>query len=460
MRVVMYVLNDVTRDSRVLREAGTLAAAGHQVTVIGSLRTPDEPSGSREQVGGFTIVRTAIPSGDPWWTTYLRRPWRSVGPAVASARDALGRGPTGWLRALTILLGVALSMPWILLRGAWYGTVNRLLHRPLHIRGLEYLRRWQVETMGWAHAAVALAPPAEIHHAHDMEALPAAQLAARRDGTRFVYDSHEIFMAWGPITRQPRWLRWAMARRERSMAREAVALVTVNQAIARELARRLGPRRVVVVHNCPPRWEPPQPPEDRLRRAAGISAQSPVVLCHGGFQPGRGLEETAAAMLEPGLDGAHLVFLGFRPGVLEPILADGRLEERVHYLPGVLPAEVTAWVAGADVDVMAILPADLNSILSTPNKLFESLAAGVPVVSSDFPERRRIVLGDPAGPLGALCDPAQPASIAAAIRSVLELDAASRAELRARCLSAAHERWNWEQEGARLVGLYAELAAS
>ena len=91
--------------------------------------------------------------------------------------------------------------------------------------------------------------------------------------------------------------------------------------------------------------------------------------------------------------------------------------------------------------------------------MFEALAAGVPVVASDFPGIRDIIIGDPDGPLGAVCDPADPASIAAALRSILELDGDARADLRRRCLRAAHERWNWEIESAKLVGLYASLEA-
>ena len=130
----------------------------------------------------------------------------------------------------------------------------------------------------------------------------------------------------------------------------------------------------------------------------------------------------------------------------------------MHVLPAVPPDELSDWVASADVGAMPNQPRTLNERLSTPNKLFETLAVGLPVVSSDFPERRRIIIGDPDGPLGALCDPTNPASIAAALRSVLDLDPAARDDLRRRCLQAAHERWNWETEGARLVQLYADLA--
>jgi glycosyltransferase involved in cell wall biosynthesis len=228
--------------------------------------------------------------------------------------------------------------------------------------------------------------------------------------------------------------------------------------VAAEIEHRLSPRRVVVVHNCPPRWTPPTPPPDYLRSAVGLAQDAVVVLCHGVFQRGRGLEQTAAALLEPGLGGAHLVFLGYGSGVVEPILAEPRLAGRVHRLAAVPPDEVVPWVSGADVDVVAFQKTDLNKRVSTPNKLFESLAAGVPVVVSDFPILRRVVIDDPLGPLGAVCDPGDPAAIARAIRSIVEAPPAERAALRSRVVQAAHERWNWETESAKLVDLYADLA--
>lgn len=429
----MYVLNDVTHDSRVLREAGTLVAAGHEVTIMATPLAHPADAVPAELPPGASIRRVAVPQGIPWWATAVRAPWRL--PA----------------------LGALLLLPWVMLRAAWVVIVNRLLRRPVSAGGIDFIRRWRVEWLGWGRAAVAAAPFADVHHAHDMEALPAAALAAARDGTRYVYDSHEIYMAWGPVLGQPRPLRWIVGRWERRLARGAAAVLTVGDAIAKELRRGLGVAEIVVLHNCPPRWHPPTVPDDRIRRAVGIPASAPIVLCHGGFMANRGLEETAEAMLESGLERAHLVFMGYRASFIESIVADVRLAGRVHHLPAVLPVEVTAWVAGADVDVMAIQAVDVNSFLSTPNKLFESLAAGVPVVSSDLPARRAVVLGDPSGPLGSLCDPTSPQSIAAAIRWILELDPAGRAELRARVLRAAHDRWNWEVESERLVDLYRAL---
>ena len=108
-------------------------------------------------------------------------------------------------------------------------------------------------------------------------------------------------------------------------------------------------------------------------------------------------------------------------------------------LEAVPPDVLPAWVASADVGVMPIQASTLNHRLSSPNKLFELIATGLPVVVSDFVEMRRIVLDDPDGPLGAVCDPADPASIAAAIRSILDLGPAERADA-ARALPARRPR--------------------
>jgi glycosyltransferase involved in cell wall biosynthesis len=70
---------------------------------------------------------------------------------------------------------------------------------------------------------------------------------------------------------------------------------------------------------------------------------------------------------------------------------------------------------------------------------------------------RRIVIDDPDGPLGAVCDPTDPAAIASAIRSLLDLDEPARAALRARCLRAAHARYAWEMQLEVLLATYASL---
>jgi glycosyltransferase involved in cell wall biosynthesis len=158
---------------------------------------------------------------------------------------------------------------------------------------------------------------------------------------------------------------------------------------------------------------------------------------------------------------AHLVFLGFgnERAVVERLAQDPRFAGRLHVLNAVPPSELLEMIAGADVDAVPLQKSSLNHWLCTPNKLWESLTAGVPVVVSDFPAMHEIVLDGPDGSLGEICEPSDPPSIGAAICRILALAPEGRAALRERCLHAAQTRWNWETESVGLLDLYAGLAA-
>jgi glycosyltransferase involved in cell wall biosynthesis len=461
-RVVMFVYNDVRTDARVLREAAALADVGHDVTVIGRPTNPTSRVGDTERRGAVTIIRVPIPAGWRILVAFLRHPWRLarwIGLRILGGLKTL----PGGIGELLLGVGVGLAaIPWSIVRLPLF-LLDRALGRKAPPGGsiVDWLIRWRWATLGWASGAAAAAGPADVYHGHDLTGLPAAVRAQERNGGRVVYDSHEIFLESGTNATRPRWLKRFFARLERRWAARASGIVTVNEALAHELRSRLGARDVTVVHNCPPRWTPPAELADQLRPAAGIPAGTPLALYHGGFSAHRGLEQLAEAILVPGMEDVHAAYLGYggMRADLDGMAADPRFGGRLHVIDAVPPDQLVEMVAGADVDVMALQPSTLNHYLSTPNKLFESLAAGVPVIASDFPDLHRIVIDNPGGPLGEVCDPGDPASIAAAIRRVLDAPAPARLALRARCLAAAHDRWNWEHESAALVALYSALTA-
>jgi glycosyltransferase involved in cell wall biosynthesis len=403
LRIAMALYGDITYDSRVMREAETLARAGHSVTVfcLAGTAGPGRPFGVVARMPGRPVV---LPDGSS--------PFLRASPSSGAAR---------MFDRIRWIFGYALTLS------------------------------------SWGRWAVASAGDVDVWHAHDLTGLMAVGPFVRRR-CRQVYDSHEIFVETGTGARLPGPLRRALSAYEGVLARRAVVLITVNEGYEEVLRRRLRPRRTLLVRNCPPSWTPRDHPA-RLRIAAGVPPGSPLLLYHGLLADHRGIDELVAAMLQPGMGSTHAAFLGFGPrkAQLEQLAGEPRFGGRLHVLDAVPPEELLEWVAGADVDVIALQPSTLNHRLCTPNKLWESLGAGVPVVVSDFAVMRRIVLDDPAGPLGAVCNPGDPASIAAAIRGIVERPENERAALRARCLRAAHERWNWESEGSRLVGLYTAL---
>jgi glycosyltransferase involved in cell wall biosynthesis len=276
----------------------------------------------------------------------------------------------------------------------------------------------------------------------------------------FLYDSHEVFLESGRWAKSPAFIRRILANRfEQPALRRAAALIAVNPQVIEELGKRYEiPERQVVTYNCQPAWNP-EPRGTELRAAIGDGADAKVILYHGGFSAHRGLEELLLAIRDPRLAAAHLVFLGYGPleATLRAAAAEPALAGRVHVLKAVAPDVLDRWVSGADVGMCTVLPSTLNHRISTPNKLFESIGAGVPVVASDFATMREILLRDPDGPLGAVCDPTDPTAVATAIDSLLCQSPAERAALRQRCIHAAAARWNWEVQATRLSDLYRSL---
>ncbi len=465
-RAVMFVYNDCRNDARVLREAATLVQAGYDVTIMARPTTTAIKEIEREQRDGFEIVRMPIPkrTASRTWT-WLRQTWRAKGwifrwVVFRVKRAILHPRPRTWWQALIAVVFGLLMIPWaIVQRITW--VILQIIHRD-RLPGtltIDWLWRWRQTILAWANACAEAAPIADVYHGHDLTALPAALAAGRRNGAPVIYDSHEIFLEAGATARRPRWARWFFRRLEQGWVNEAAALVTVNRSLEEVLTRQYHPKRTVVLHNTPLRWTAPSPPRHLMRTALGLGPDDPIALYHGGFSAHRGLEEMAAAILQPGLERVHAVYLGY--GSMRDWLVtaseDPRYGGRLHVLTAVPPNELLGWVVDADVGVMPIQTSTLNHYLSTPNKLFECLSAGVPVVASDFPEIRRIVTGNPAGPLGILCQQDDPADIARGIRAILEMPAGERLALRLRCLQAAHDLWNWETESAHLIDLYADL---
>ena len=377
-RVVMFVYNDCRTDARVLREAAALVAAGHDVTIMARPSNAASRDVERETRDGFEIVRIPLPHAWRRWWVWLKSPWRTKGWiarwVVLRLKSAPRRFPRGLINAgIAVVFGI-LILPWIF--------IQRFLAAIMHLVGrekipgsdtLDWLVRWRWAIYGWARAAAAAAPIADMYHGHDLSGLPGALTAAQRNHAPAIYDSHEIFLEAGSTARRPRWARWLFARLEQRWVRRVAALVTVNVSLEEELIRRYHPRRTVVLHNTPSRWDPPAVAGHLLRAAAGIAPTVPIGLYHGGFSAHRGLEELAAAILEPGLEAVHAVFLGYGSmrSWLDAEALDPKYGGRLHVLTAVPPDRLLDWVVDADVGVLPIQPSTLNHALSTPNKLFE-----------------------------------------------------------------------------------------
>ncbi len=428
-RVVLLFANTAEHNSRAVRMTRTLLEAGCAVTWV-ARAAPGLPD--REVREGYELLRVPPPP-EPRWLPAPRLPApgtepRSPGPGTSSrpglaARRLLLDGPGRLLQAL----------------------------------------RYQVVARRWAAAVERVAPPADVWQADGLVMLPVALRLRARRGGRVLYDSLEIHVESGRFARLPRAWRWLLARRERTWAQSADAVITVSRPYADALARRLGLQPTIVM-NCPPAPLTPAPGElggprrpRRFHQLLSLEPDAAVVLYHGYLFPHRGIERLFEAIaLVP---GAHLVVMGFGPrfGAYEAQAAALPHATRVHVVPGVPPESLIDWVASADVAAMPIEGNTLNHKLTTPNKLFEALAAGVPVVASDLPGMAPIVRETGAG---VLCDPDDPAGIARAIRAILDAPEARRRSFRERAFAAARATYNWERQADAYLGVMRSLGVT
>jgi glycosyltransferase involved in cell wall biosynthesis len=133
-----------------------------------------------------------------------------------------------------------------------------------------------------------------------------------------------------------------------------------------------------------------------------------------------------------------------------------RFRGRHVVLPAVHPDDVRSWAASADVSIIAVPANSINQRLSTPNKFWESLAAGTPVViGRDLAVMRGIVEADR---LGAVADPADPDDLARALGEVLEQAGEGYQAMRERCLGVTRDRYNWETAVVPYLDLVGRLA--
>ncbi len=282
-----------------------------------------------------------------------------------------------------------------------------------------------------------------VVHCHDLLPLPIAVRLKRRTGARLVYDAHELETEKSGL----QGLRRRLAQRsERRMMRHVDAIVTVSPSIVDWYRDRHPGVEVVLVRNVPERV-PVKETAEPLRDRLGVPDDAALFISIGGFGRGRGIERALCAFADDSVRH-HVVFMGFGPlaGEIDAAAAGCA---RIHRIPPVSPDEVVWFAAGADVGLSLTEDSCLNHRFCLPNKVFESLVAGVPVLCSDLPDQANLIRGYGAGwTVGA--------SIEALVRRLTEISIDDARRIRSDLPGRVAEL-GWEREAERLVDLYRRL---
>ena len=407
-RAVILVGNPVRPYSRAIRIGRTLTAEGYDVEIAATT----EPGAPLEERDGDLVIRRYPPIG----------PFASLAATYRWESPAARRPPLRTRIVRAIRLGPA---SWVL----WPHTV----------------RGW------WAALAKELAP-ADLYHACGTLPIAAALAARARDRragrpSKVICDVIDITLESNNVLGMPPIVRRWLARRERVWARAADGHTTINEALADRAVARWGlPRRPAVVPNYPEPWTPPPrlpgvPPPDRIRAVTGLPAQTTICLFWGRLGPYVGLDAAAEAVLL--VPDAALVLIGFGRGWEASVARDRdpQFVGRHFTLPAVHPDELASWVVSADMALCTLPPLSFNQRHAAPNKFFEAMAAGTPIVlGPDLPVMEDILRRED---LGVVAASMRPADIAAAISAVLDRSPSERGAWRERIATTARSRYSW-----------------
>ena len=297
---------------------------------------------------------------------------------------------------------------------------------------------------------MALDIDADLYHLHDPELLPSA-LGLKRHGRTVVFDAHEDdpLHILGKHYLHP-WVRRPLARAVDAIERWACPRLDAVVAATTSIGARFAPinPRTVVVNNYPRLGE--LGTADRLR-----SDRAPLVAYIGSITRVRGILELVDAMPRCRSDARLALGGAFSPPALRRECETRPGWARVDALGHLDRDGVRTTLRRCSAGMVLFQPAP-NHLEAQPNKLFEYMSAGLPVVASDFPAWRRIVEGCGCG---LLVDPLDPAAIAAAIDR-LHGDPEEAERMGRRGREAVERRYNWSAEEATLLGLYESLASA
>lgn len=238
----------------------------------------------------------------------------------------------------------------------------------------------------------------DIIHAHDGVTLPTAAHAARDLGAKLVFDSHELETHRNPPL--SRLQRRRMERMERKYLPQADKVMTVTNLLADYLSRNYRIARPTVVFNAPPAT--PRPAyDDRtdVRSELYLRPRRFLFVYTGQATLNRGLELAIIALSK--LQGFrdpngrfersyHLAIVGGvqkgHDDALKRLADVNDVSSKLHFLEPVAPQTVANYVSTANASIIPIIPVTLSYEYAMPNKLFEAMLSGNPIIGSDLME--------------------------------------------------------------------------
>ncbi len=279
----------------------------------------------------------------------------------------------------------------------------------------------------------------DIFLSNDTDTLPANYLVAFLRRKSLVFDAHEMFPEVPELVDRPR-IKAIWKKVEDYLFPQLKHCYTVCDSIAEIYNERYG-INMQVVRNIP--FAQQMSSEKRELPANGKY----VLLYQGAVNIGRGIEWIMDAM--PLLDDC-IFFIAGDGDVMDEMQEKARrmnITDRVKFLGKIPLEDLYGYTLSADIGMSLLENRGLNYYYSLPNRIFDFMKAGIPILATDFPEIRNIVAGYD---IGVLIDHYEPEYLAQVIREMIETPKDIAGFERAR------QELNWENESRKLLDIIAQ----
>jgi glycosyltransferase involved in cell wall biosynthesis len=298
----------------------------------------------------------------------------------------------------------------------------------------------------------------DIVHCNDFDTLMAGFFAAKIRRKKIVYDSHEFYVAMAKSNVGPIFAN-ILYHIENFVSRRVDSLITVNSPLADIFAKRgVDKGKISVVMNCKDAQEYKQNPSkvENLRRSWNAENKL-VILYNGWLWPHQGLEEliTSVGKLKDQIKDVLVVVCGSGSlkGRLKAMVETEGLEEYVRFVGPISLTDNALYVNSCDFLFLLYEKTSENALLATPNRLFEAIISGKPVLTNDFGQIRKIVEENRIGVL------VNPESVEELCSAILKLrDPQVRSQFCQNALKLS-EVYNWSHEERNLLRVYDRLSS-
>jgi glycosyltransferase involved in cell wall biosynthesis len=285
----------------------------------------------------------------------------------------------------------------------------------------------------------------DLLFSNDLDTLLPNYLVKKLKRKQLVYDSHEYFTGV-PELEGRKFVRNTWKRIEHWIFPKIKDIITVNDSIAKLYKDEYG-KELTIVRNIPAQQKLKNP---KTRKELGIDGNKAMILLQGsGINIDRGAEEAVLAMQFVTNAILYIIGDGDVIDILKRMVKEKQLEQKVIFIPKQPMEKLLQYTVHADIGLTLDKDTNINYRFSLPNKLFDYIQAGVPVLASPLIEVEKIMKQYC---IGEMIDDHNPQHIGDKINQMLA-DKSKLANLKENC-NIASRKLNWDTEETILINVF------